>query len=238
MKLLVILASICAALSLVNADCVLSTGKFSDLFTDLVKKLDIISEDFLTKNEVAQIKSKISCVKKKINYVDNVNKTVEEIEFAYLFLGACGLCMGNQIGFWTDLVDKFCVLAKKQNYISIEHVECLQLEFLKFQPGSPFLRNLDEKTIKEDTLMCAGSNETRIIKNAITDGDMSSGGYSEITCGSVSKRKALEFALNVVLLTHEKDQAIVDAETNKLANSIRYEVINMVDCVNDKLEFD
>lgn len=236
MKLIIILLSIFAVLSSATAESVIPTGIFQDLFANFSSQIDDIPEVILSKNEVAEIKSKLNCVMNKINYEDNKNKTIEEVTSTYLFIGAAALCMSDQVTFWKNAADKLLTMAKHQNTIHIDHVECLQLEFRKYQPNSRLLRNFNPNVTKEEVDMCTGISEIQEIKDLTRYFDLMSGGFSELTCGSVSYKKALEFAINILLLTTEQDDNEVDLEMKRIATEVNEKVIKMVDCIKGNLD--
>ncbi|KAL7012377.1 hypothetical protein ACKWTF_014810 [Chironomus riparius] len=236
MKLLIILPCILAVLSPVAADSVLEQGIFGDLFQQFVKELDEIPEVILSKAEVAEIKDKLYCITNKINLKENQNKTIEQVTSTYLFIGAGAMCMSDQVTFWKNAADKLYTFAKSQESIRIDHIECLQWQFSKFQPNSRLLRNFDANITQADVNMCKKVNQDQQLKGLVRYFDLMSGGFSELTCGSVNNKIALELAINVLLLVDEKDQKEVDREMKRIADEVKQKVIIMVDCIKDNLD--
>ena len=206
------------------------------IFQKFVKELDEIPEQILSKDEVAEIKDKLYCVTNKIDFKENQNKTIEEVTSTYLFIGAGGLCMSDQVTFWRNAADKLYTMAKSQETVRIDHIECLQWQFSKFQPNSRLLRNFDANMTQADIDMCKGTDEIIQIKSLVRYFDLMSGGFSELTCGSVNNKIALELALNVLLLTDELDQKEVDREMKRIADEVKQKAIITVDCIKDNLE--
>lgn len=237
MKLLVILSCLFAVLSLVTAqESLPAVGNFGELFANFTRDLEEIPEEIITKDEAAEIKSRIPCVMNKINFNDNKNRTIEETTSTYLFIGAGAMCMSDQVTFWKNAADKLYTMTKNQQTVHIDHIECLQWVYSKLQPSSRLLRNFNANINQEDIKMCQELDQVDQIKHLVRYFDILSGGFSELSCGSVNNKIALEFVINVFPLTYEQDQREVDREMKRIADIIKQKVIIMVECIKDNLD--
>ena len=234
MKSSIILTYLFTTSSLVTARIVRPVRPLSYQHELYEENFDKDVQEFLTKDELAEINAKESCVRYQMNFEGLKDKKLEPIKLKILILSASALCLTDQEKFFKNFAEHLYKIAN--SYTNIEYMECLQLEFKKIQPNSRILRNFTYELTDEDIKFCETVPEIKEIEDAINNFEIKYCRFYEMSCGALNSRKVYEYALNLIVLRTVDDDEEVTYELERLGHIIRQKVMYIVDCLKASLE--
>ncbi|KAL7012376.1 hypothetical protein ACKWTF_014809 [Chironomus riparius] len=191
-------------------------------------------QEFFTKDDLAEIYAKESCVQYQMNFEGLKDKKLEPIKLKILILSASALCLTDQEKFFKSLAENLYKIAN--SFDNIEYMECLQLEFKKIQPSSRILRNFTYELTDEDIKFCEKAPEIKEIEDVIDRFQIKYCRFYEMSCGALSTRKAYELAVNLIVLRTVEDDEEVTYELERLGHVFREKVMNILECMKISLD--
>lgn len=185
-----------------------------------------------------------NCVKEKLNFEQNSQKSVEELEFQVLILSAMEVCKPDQESFWNFMVNHTLknlnyhfVLNEFYDYevikpadeISERDLYCVQENLYKIKPNATILKNF----VLQNDKNC--EEETKIFTNFVQDLKDNFENIEGIFCGFVTLEYLTALDLTVKVYKYEKNDELKQAEIESLKVEIQEKIDQILTCNVKKL---